>query len=85
MEADCIAVCCPLCQMNLDLRQKQAGRQAKTRFDMPVLYYTQLMGLAFGCDEKELGLDKLCARPDKVVDKIKALNTAVREAQGGKA
>ncbi len=85
MEADCIAVCCPLCQMNLDLRQKQAGRQAKTRFDIPVLYYTQLMGLAFGCDEKELGLDKLCARPDKVVDKIKALNTAVREAQGGKA
>ena len=85
MEADCIAVCCPLCQMNLDLRQKQAGRQAKTRFDMPVLYYTQLMGLAFGCDEKELGLDKLIARPDKVVDKIKALNTAVREAQGGKA
>ena len=56
MEADCIVVCCPLCQMNLDLRQKQAERQANARFRIPVLYYTQLMGLAFGCDHKTLGL-----------------------------
>lgn len=70
MEADCIVVCCPLCQMNLDLRQKQAERQANARFRIPVLYYTQLMGLAFGCDPKTLGLGKLIVSADRIVDRI---------------
>lgn len=85
MEADCIVVCCPLCQMNLDLRQKQAERQANARFRIPVLYYTQLMGLAFGCDPKTLGLGKLIVSADRIVDRIQALNTARMEATGGAA
>lgn len=85
MEADCIVVCCPLCQMNLDLRQKQAERQANARFRIPVLYYTQLMGLAFGCDPKTLGLGKLIVSADRIVDRIQALNTARKEATGGAA
>lgn len=85
MEADCIVVCCPLCQMNLDLRQKQAERQANARFRIPVLYYTQLMGLAFGCDPKTLGLGKLIVSADRIVDLIQALNTARMEATGGAA
>ena len=85
MEADCMVVCCPLCQMNLDLRQKQAERQANARFRIPVLYYTQLMGLAFGCDPKTLGLGKLIVSADKIVDRIQALNTARMEATGGAA
>lgn len=87
MEADCIAVCCPLCQMNLDLRQKQAARAQDSHFDIPVLYYTQLMGIAFGCDAESLGLKKLCVSPDRMIDKIGALSTAARdaEAKGGNA
>ena len=85
MEADCIVVCCPLCQMNLDLRQKQAERQANARFRIPVLYYTQLMGLAFGCDPKTLGLGKLIVSADRIVVRIQALNTARMEATGGAA
>ena len=85
MEADCIVVCCPLCQMNLDLRQKQAERQANARFRIPVLYYTQLIGLAFGCDPKALGLGKLIVSADRIVDRIQALNTARMEATGGAA
>lgn len=85
METDCIVVCCPLCQMNLDLRQKQAERQANARFRIPVLYYTQLMGLAFGCDPKTLGLGKLIVSADRIVDRIQALNTARMEATGGAA
>ncbi len=85
MEADCICVCCPLCQMNLDLRQKQAERQVNAKFGIPVLYYTQLMGLAFGCDPKTLGLNKLIVSADRIVDRIRALNTARKEAQGGNA
>ncbi|MDO5537440.1 MAG: CoB--CoM heterodisulfide reductase iron-sulfur subunit B family protein [Desulfovibrionaceae bacterium] len=85
MEADCIAVCCPLCQMNLDLRQKQAASQMETTFDMPVLYYTQLMGIAFGLSEQELGLEKLIVPADRVVAKIRALNTAAQIQEGVKA
>ena len=85
MGADCIAVCCPLCQMNLDLRQKQAASCMATKFDMPVLYYSQLMGIALGISDDKLGLDKLIVKPNRVVAKIKALNTAARIHQGGKA
>ncbi len=85
MEADCIAVCCPLCQMNLDLRQKQAGNAMGTKFDIPVLYYSQLMGLAFDVSERRLGLDKLVVYPKRLLAKIKALNTAAKIRQGGQA
>ncbi len=85
MEADCIAVCCPLCQMNLDLRQKQAGSAMGSKFDMPVLYYSQLMGLAFDVSERRLGLDKLVVYPKRLLAKIRALNTAAKIRQGGQA
>ena len=85
MEADCIVSCCPLCQMNLDLRQKQAGSAMDTTYNIPVLYYTQLMGIALGCDRDSLGLNKLCVPADKLIDRIYALNTAAREAKGGRA
>jgi heterodisulfide reductase subunit B len=57
--ADCIAVACPLCQMNLDLRRSQVNAAAHTRHAMPVPFYTQLLGLAFGLPDTSLGLGKL--------------------------
>ena len=56
--AECLLVACPLCQSNLDMRQGQVNRRYKTNFDLPVLYFTQLIGLALGIDAKELGLSK---------------------------
>lgn len=70
MGADVVVVACPLCQMNLDLRQKQAERANNTKYDMPVLYYTQLMGLAFGLFAKDICLDKLVVSPDALMKKI---------------
>lgn len=70
MEADALVVACPLCQMNLDLRQQQAAKALKTEFHMPVLYFTQVMGLAFGLHPRELGLDKLCVSPRPLLDKL---------------
>jgi len=66
-----VSTACPLCQMNLDLRQGQINTITKSRHDMPVFYYTQLIGLALGVDERKLGLNKLCVNPRK----------ALREAQ----
>jgi heterodisulfide reductase subunit B len=61
--ADCLLVACPLCQSNLDMRQPQVNRRFKTDFDLPVIYFTQLIGLAIGLTPKELGMDKLIVSP----------------------
>jgi heterodisulfide reductase subunit B len=54
--ADCIAVACPLCQVNLDLRQSDALKAHGDLPPTPVLYFTQLLGLALGLSDKELGI-----------------------------
>jgi heterodisulfide reductase subunit B2 len=54
--AECLAVACPLCQVNLDLRQSDAAKAHGALPETPVLYITQLLGLALGCSEKELGI-----------------------------
>jgi heterodisulfide reductase subunit B len=62
-QAMAMVTACPLCQMNLDLRQGQINAATKSRHEMPVFYYTQLIGLALGLDESSLGLNKLCVNP----------------------
>jgi heterodisulfide reductase subunit B len=64
--ANAIAVACPLCQANLDGRQRQIEETYKTRYGIPILYFTQLMGLAFGALPKEMGLEKLITSPQEV-------------------
>ncbi len=56
--AEAVVVACPLCHINLDARQKQIEEEYKELFNLPILYFTQLMGLAFGLDMRSLGLDR---------------------------
>jgi heterodisulfide reductase subunit B2 len=56
--ANAIAVACPLCHVNLDTRQAEVEQQYGTRYNLPIFYFTQLMGLAFGIDADKLGLQK---------------------------
>ncbi len=72
MQADAIVVACPLCQMNLDLRQGQAEKAMDMTFNIPVLYFTQVLGLAFGHTPEELGFGKLCVSPDAMLTKWQA-------------
>lgn len=57
--ADCIATACPLCQLNLDMRQKDIEARFEDRLGLPVLYFTQLLGLALGLKPNQLGLGSL--------------------------
>lgn len=61
--ADCIATACPLCQLNLDLRQKDIERKFGCQYNLPVFYFTQLLGLALGCSAGELSLGSLVVEP----------------------
>lgn len=60
---DCIATACPLCQLNLDMRQKDVQAKYGRCYDLPVFYFTQLLGLALGCPTGELSLNSLVVDP----------------------
>jgi heterodisulfide reductase subunit B len=53
-DADCIVTCCPLCQSNLDTRQEEIGSAVGITYDLPIFYFTELMGLAFGLKAAEI-------------------------------
>ncbi len=56
-EAQCIVTPCPLCQINLDAYQSRVNSRFSSSFNLPVLFVTQLIGLALGIDYEALGLD----------------------------
>ncbi len=51
-----IATACPLCQVNLECYQKQVNREFETNYSVPVMYFTQLLGLALGVAPQKLGI-----------------------------
>jgi heterodisulfide reductase subunit B2 len=59
--ANCLATVCPLCQFNLDAYHTQVTAQFGP-VQLPTVYFTQLMGLAFGLPENELGLNRAAIR-----------------------
>ncbi len=65
--ANCLAVVCPLCQQNLDLRQGQVNTAMGTNFAIPVLYFSQIIGLTYGYSPKELGIDKCIVSADQLI------------------
>jgi heterodisulfide reductase subunit B len=76
--ADVIATVCPLCQFNLDgYHDKIASKWEPVR--IPTLYFTQLIGLAFGIPAKELGLDK-CLVPMNPLPELPAQAAAAAAA-----
>lgn len=54
--AHLMATVCPMCQLNIDAYQNEMNRFFGTDYHMPILFFTQLMGLAFGKAPGELGI-----------------------------
>lgn len=61
--AEMIITCCPLCQFNLECFQDKINTDYGENIHIPVMYFTQLMGIAFGLSEKELGIQRLFVKP----------------------
>lgn len=70
--ADCIVVACPMCQISLDVRQADMEKLLGRKYDMPVIYITQLLGLALGLAPEKLGFNKLMVDPAAVLEATKA-------------
>jgi len=54
--ADLMVTPCPLCQLNMDLKQDSAGKQLGREIELPVLHLPQMIALALGCSAEEIGL-----------------------------
>lgn len=57
--ADVVITACPLCQFNLECYQDRMSQRFEEPVELPVAFFTQLMGMAFGLPENELGLQRL--------------------------
>ena len=71
-EADVIATPCPLCQTNVEMYQEAINKQYGTDFNIPVVFYSQIMAVAFGMDgKKDAALDQNIIKATKLEEKAK--------------
>jgi heterodisulfide reductase subunit B len=78
-KADVIATACPLCQINLECYQTAINREFDTDFKVPVVYFTQLLGMALGLSPKEAGIGKEFVAPKRVLACAKRKPAALAE------
>jgi heterodisulfide reductase subunit B2 len=69
--AEMIATACPLCQMNLEAYQNKINQAFGKNFNIPIVYFTHLVGVALGMSPAKMGLDKLLVSPDKLLARAK--------------
>jgi heterodisulfide reductase subunit B len=67
--AEAVVVACPLCQANLDARQKTIEEERGTIYGLPIIYFTQLIALAFGHPARKAGLRRLIVSPLPLLEK----------------
>jgi heterodisulfide reductase subunit B len=67
---DCIVDCCPFCHMQLEGGQLDIKKQFGEEFNIPVFYYTQLLGLAMGLSKEELGIHKNAVSATQLLHKF---------------
>ena len=66
-EADCIVTGCPMCQANLDTRQQELRQEGGEKFHLPILYFTELMGIALGHRDVKKWVSRHITDPIKVL------------------
>ena len=65
--ADVISTPCPLCQTNVEMYQEQINKKFGTDYNIPVVFYSQLMAVAFGMDgEKDAALHRNTVSNEKL-------------------
>lgn len=70
VKAQALITVCPFCHMMYDLNQPRIERNFNEKFGIPVLHYTQLLGLAMGFTPEELMLNQLRVKPIELLNQI---------------
>jgi len=68
--ANCIAVACPLCHRNLDVRQFEASRVLRRKIELPVFYFTELAAVAFDLPQTESWLKRHLTTVFPLIDEV---------------
>lgn len=68
--AEVIVTVCPLCQFMLDAKQRSLEQKYGEKIGIPVLYVTQLVGIALGLGPEELGLNMNSVSPMPMIEKV---------------
>ena len=76
--AQCITTPCPRCQTNLDAYQSRVNSKFKTHYSLPVLFISQLIGLALDIDPISLGLDTNIVSPEPVLNYLYEVKREVK-------
>jgi len=71
-DADCMGLICPTCFDEFDLGQIVLGRKLNRTFDVPIVYYFQLLGLAQGLKPEDVGLNLHKVKADRIFDMVAA-------------
>lgn len=69
--AQCMSVACPMCQVNLDLRQSDINKAKNTNHSLPIIYISQLIGLCLGISAEKLGMKKCVVSPKAILEQVK--------------
>lgn len=69
-EANCIVTACALCHLNLDFYQSKITQTTGAQKEMPIFYFTQILGLAMGFSRKDMGVDYNITDTSKLVKKV---------------
>ena len=68
--ADLLCVVCPFCALMYDGNQKGIEAQFQEEYNLPVLYLTQLLGVAMGIERKPLGLNMNVVKTKKLLERF---------------
>lgn len=79
-KADVILCMCPMCQLNLDAYQGQVNNHFNMKFQVPIIFFTQLLGVALGIDFKDLAIGKEIVSAEPVIRAKLAQQAAAAEA-----
>jgi len=75
LDVDALCLVCPFCSVMYESNQRKIESGFDVKYNIPVLYLPQILGLAMGMEPKELGLNMNRVRPKELLQKIEALKT----------
>jgi len=79
LNADAIVVPCPMCQLNLDVYQGYVNNKYDTQYKIPIVYFTQMMGMAFGMDPDTLEFSEGVVSAKPMLEKWRTAEPPVKE------